>query len=131
MMKIEFDVLPGMGQRNSLSTFSTSPTISDSSIAFGKASVISAAMNEALGTSINFSHPPRFKMGMTIAGLRADLEIPLPIPLYGIGHLKDIREPAGPQGRPSLGAGNELLAPRGGHPMAMLVTHPRSRSATA
>lgn len=54
MMRIEFDVLPSMGQRKSLSTFSTSPTISDGSIAFGKAAIVSAATKEALGTSINF-----------------------------------------------------------------------------
>lgn len=130
-MRIEFDILPSTGQRNSLSTFSTSPTFSDGSVTFGKASIVSAATDEALGTSINFSHPPRIKMGLTMAGLRAAVEISLPIPLYGIRHLKYIWEPAGPQGRPSLGAGNELLAPRGCHPTAVLVTHPRSRSATA
>lgn len=69
-------------------------------------------------------------MGMTMAGLRAGVEIPLSIPLYGIRHLKNIRDPDRAQGRPSQGAGNELLAPCGGHPMTMLVTHPRSRSAT-
>lgn len=130
MTRIRSDVLPGTGQRNSLSTFSTSPTISDGSVAFGKASIVSAATNEALGTSINFAHPPKFKMGMTVSGLSADVEIPLPIPPYGITHLKSIQKPGRPEGRPSLGAGNELLAPRGGHPMAMLVTHLRSRSAT-
>lgn len=54
---------------------------------------------------------------------------PLPILLDGVRELKNIREPAGPQG--SRGAGHELLAPWGGRSMAMLVTHPRGRSATA
>lgn len=59
-MRIESDVSPGTGQRNSLGTFSTGPALSESSIAFGK---VSAATNEALGTSMNISHPPRFKKG--------------------------------------------------------------------
>lgn len=96
MTRIESDVSPSTGQRSSLRTFSTSPTISDSTVAFGKASIISAATNEVLGTSINFVHPPRFKRATTTAGLRADVEIPLPIPCYGIRHLKYFRGPDGP-----------------------------------
>lgn len=107
MTRIAFDIFPSMGQGNSLSTFSTSPTLSDSSIAFGKASIVSAATNEALGTAIDFSHPPRFKTAMTMAGLRVDVEIPLPISPYGIRHLKGVWEPDRPQGRHSLGAGND------------------------
>lgn len=74
-MRIESDVSPGTGQRNSLGTFSTGPALCESSIAFGK---VSAATNEALGTSMNFSHPPRFKKGATMAGLRADVRNPPP-----------------------------------------------------
>lgn len=49
-MRITLDISPSMGQRNSPSPFSSSPTIPDSSITFGKASIISAAATEALGT---------------------------------------------------------------------------------
>lgn len=47
MTRIKFDILPSLGQGNSPRTFSTSPTVCDSSIAAGKASVSSVVTNEA------------------------------------------------------------------------------------
>lgn len=124
MTRIKVDILPSLGQGNSPRTFSTSPSVSDSSVAAGKASVSSVATNEATGTAINSPHP---QYGDTHG--RSESRHQIPLPTYFYGHLKYIQERA-KEGRPSLGAGNELFAPHGGHLMATLVTQARSRSAT-
>lgn len=79
MTRIKFDILPSLGQGNSPRTFSTSPTVCDSSIAAGKASVSSVVTNEAMGTAVNSPHPPRFSMGTPVTGLRADVKSPSPL----------------------------------------------------
>lgn len=124
MTRIKFDILPSLGQGNSPRTFSTSPTVSDSSVVAGKASVSSVATNEAMGTAINSPLP---QYGDTHGRSESRCQIPLSTHLYG--HLKYIWELA-EEGRNSLGAEKELFAPHGGHLMATLVTQARSRSAT-
>lgn len=124
MTQIKVDISPSLGQGNSPRPFSTSPTVSDSSAAAGKASVSSVATNEAMGTAINSPHP---QYGDTHG--RSERRCQIPFSTYFYGHLKYIQECA-KEGRPSLGAGNELFAPHGGHLMATLVTQARSRSAT-